>query len=70
MSLTRPLRPSSGIHEIMRITFEVQNGIVQSRNSPIRTAPDRTWKARKYAMVKPSGRVMASVRTTNFTVDR
>ena len=28
--LTSPLRPSSGTHEIMRITFEVQNGIVQS----------------------------------------
>ena len=33
--LTSPLRPSSGIHEIMRITFEVQNGIVQTRNSTI-----------------------------------
>ena len=33
--MTSPLRPSSGIHEIMRMTFEVQNGIVQSRNSPI-----------------------------------
>ena len=35
VELTSPLRPSSGIHEIMRITFEVQNGTVQSRNSTI-----------------------------------
>ena len=45
--LTRPLRPSSGIHEIMRITFEVQNGIVQTRNSAICMVAERTWNARK-----------------------
>ena len=40
--LTRPLRPSSGTHEIMRITFEVQNGIVHSerQHEADRGAPD------------------------------
>ena len=33
--LTTPLRPSSGIQEIMRMTLLVQNGIVQIRNSVI-----------------------------------
>ena len=42
-----PLRPSSGIHEIMRITFEVQNGMVQRRNSTTCHPSERTWKARK-----------------------
>ncbi len=31
----------------MRITFEVQNGIVQTRNSTICVVALRTWKARK-----------------------
>ena len=46
--LTRPLRPSSGIQEIMRITFEVQNGMVQTQEQH-RSASvvERTWKARK-----------------------
>ena len=42
-----PLRPRKGIQEIMRMMFEVQNGIVQSRNSAICMVCDRTWKARK-----------------------
>ena len=33
--LKRPLRPRKGIQEIMRMTFEVQNGTVQSRKSAI-----------------------------------
>ena len=33
--LTRPLRPSSGIHEIMRMTLDVQKGIVQMIASTI-----------------------------------
>ncbi len=33
--LISPFLPSSGIHEIMRMMFEVQNGTVHSRNSPI-----------------------------------
>ncbi len=45
--LTRPLRPSSGIQAIMRITLEVQNGIVQSSDNPICQVLDLTWKARK-----------------------
>ena len=40
--LTRPLRPSSGIHAIMRITFEVQNGMVQSSVSTICQVLERT----------------------------
>jgi hypothetical protein len=45
--LITPLRPSSGIHEIMRITFEVQKGMVQTRNSTTCQPSERTWKARK-----------------------
>ena len=47
VELTSPLRPRSGIHEIVRMTFEVQNGTVQTRNSAIRHVVERTWKARK-----------------------
>ena len=32
---TRPLRPSSGIHEIMRMTLLVQKGTVQTMNSTV-----------------------------------
>jgi len=31
----------------MRITFDVQNGIVHSRNSTVCHVSERTWKARK-----------------------
>ncbi|MNL55819.1 hypothetical protein D3C87_1792590 [compost metagenome] len=44
---TRPLRPSSGTQAIMRITFDVQNGTVQSTNSAVCMPEERTWKARK-----------------------
>ena len=33
--LNTPLRPRNGIHEIMRMIVEVQNGTEQSRNRPI-----------------------------------
>ena len=45
--LTSPLRPSSGTQEIMRMTFEVQNGMVHTRKSTICPVSERTWKARK-----------------------
>ena len=45
--LTRPFLPSSGIQEIIRMMFEVQNGIVHSRNRPIASSWLRTWKTRK-----------------------
>ena len=45
--LASPLRPRNGIHEIMRMTLEVQNGMVQTRNSTICQVGERTWKARK-----------------------
>jgi len=45
--LTTPFRPSNGTHEIMRMTFDVQNGMVQTRNSTICIVAERTWKARK-----------------------
>jgi hypothetical protein len=47
VGLTRPLRPSTGIHEIMRMMFEVRNGTVQIRNSTVCVLAFRTWKARK-----------------------
>ena len=46
--LKMPLRPRNGIHEIMRMMFEVQNGTVHSRNSAICHRMLRTWKTRKY----------------------
>ena len=45
--LTKPLRPSSGTHEIMRITFDVQNGMVHRTNNNVCMPDERTWKARK-----------------------
>ena len=47
VELTSPLRPSTGIHEIMRMMLEVRNGTVQTRNSTICMAAVRMWKARK-----------------------
>jgi hypothetical protein len=38
----RPLRPRNGIHEIMRMMFEVQNGMVQTRNSTVCQVGERT----------------------------
>ena len=50
--------------------FDVQNGIVQSRNSAICHVNDRTWKARKYATVKPMIVQKNQVSTVNFKVFR
>jgi hypothetical protein len=36
------LRPRNGIHEIMRMMFEVQNGMVQTRNSTVCQVGERT----------------------------
>ena len=44
---TRPLRPSSGTHEIIRITLLVQNGTVQTMNSTVCVSVPSMWKARK-----------------------
>lgn len=44
---TSPLRPSTGIQEIMRMMFDVRKGTVQTRNSTICMAAVRMWKARK-----------------------
>jgi len=40
--LASPLRPRKGIHEIMRMTLEVQNGMVQTRNSTVCQVAERT----------------------------
>jgi hypothetical protein len=40
------LRPRNGIQEIIRMMFEVRNGIVHSRNSAICAVAERMWKAR------------------------
>jgi len=45
--LASPLRPRNGIHEIMRMTLEVQNGMVQTKNSTCCHVVERTWNARK-----------------------
>ena len=42
-----PLRPRNGIHEIIRMMLEVQNGIVHSRNNTICQVWVLTWNARK-----------------------
>src|SRR5262245_62288735 len=57
--LKSPWRPRKGIHEIMRMTLDVQNGTVQSRNRAICQRTLRTWKTRKYETVKPITSVMA-----------
>ena len=48
--------------------FEVQNGTVQSRNSPIASSGLRTWKTRKYATQKPMISENSQVRTVNLMV--
>ena len=47
MLLTKPFLPRRGIQEIILITFEVQKGIVQSRNRTICTVIVLTSKRRK-----------------------
>src|ERR1700712_4234659 len=66
--LTRPLRPSSGIQAIMRMTLEVQNGIVHSSDSAICQVLDLTQNARKYATVKPMNSVSSHTRKHSFRV--
>jgi hypothetical protein len=66
--LTSPLRPSSGTHEIMRITLEVQKGTVHSTNSTVCIVDERTWKARKYATEKPMSSVMPHTSRQNLKV--
>ena len=62
--MNTPLRPRNGIHEIIRMMFDVQNGTVQSRNNPIFKVKLLTWKTRKYATVKPMTSVTAQTITT------
>ena len=69
-SLTRPFLPSNGIHEIIRITFDVQKGIVHSKNSAICRAIDWTQKARKSAIKNPTMSVITQVMNTNLIVDK
>ncbi len=52
------------------MTFEVQKGIVHTRKSTICHVSERTWKARKYATVKPRSSVASHTRTQNFRVER
>ena len=68
--LTRPLRPSSGTQEIIRMTLLVQKGTVQMMNSTVCISVPCTWKARNQAIEKPSAAVIAQVSTPNFSVDR
>src|SRR5206468_7673526 len=68
--LTRPFLPRSGSHEIMRITFDVQNGIVQMTKSTVCAAVERMWKARKYASEKPSTSVTAHAASEKRSVDQ
>ena len=68
--LTSPFRPSTGIHEIMRMMLEVRNGTVQMRNSTVCIAALRTWNARKYATQKPTTSVMAQTIAANLSVLR
>ena len=52
----------------MRITFEVQNGMVQSRNNVICVVRLRMWNTRKCAIVKPSTSVIAQTIRQNLSV--
>src|SRR3990167_4282702 len=69
-SLTRPLRPKSGTQAIMRITLDVQNGMVHKTNSTTCTPLDLTWKARKYDTVNPMTSVSNHTSKLNLKVDR
>ena len=42
-----PFLPRKGIHEIIRIMFDVQNGTVHNSNSAICQIRLCTWKAKK-----------------------
>jgi hypothetical protein len=66
--LIRPSLPSSGIQEIMRMMFEVQNGTVQRRKRPMASSGLRIWKTRKYATQKPMISENSQVRIVNLTV--
>ena len=45
--LTKPLRPSSGTQDTMRMTLDVQKGIVHSTKSSVCMPLERTQKAKK-----------------------
>ncbi len=60
----------SKLQDTMRMTFEVQNGIVQSRKRPICHFRFRTWNTRKYEQVKPISMVATRVSAAYFSVFR
>ena len=68
--LISPSLPRSGIHEIIRMMLEVQNGTVQSRNSPSARSWFRTWKTRKYATQKPRISEKIQVKHGELDVDQ
>ena len=57
--LNAPLRPRKGIHAMVRMMPEVQNGIAHSRNSTVRVSRPRTWNTRNQAMLNPRNSVIA-----------
>ena len=64
--LNAPFRPRNGIHAIVRMIPDVQNGIAHNRNNTVRVTALRTWKIRKYAMLKPRNSVIAQTMNANF----
>ena len=67
---TKPLRPSKGIQEIMRITLEVQKGTVHRTNNKVWVEEERTQNAKKYAMQKPKMSVTNQTTKLMRTVDQ
>ena len=70
VEFTSPLRPSKGIHEIMRMTLDVQNGMVHKRNKTICICKVLTQNARNSATRKPVTKVKSQVTKTNLRLDR
>ena len=68
--LTRPLRPSSGTHEIMRMTFEVQNGTVHSTNSTVCMRRRAHVEGQKVGDGEAETSVMTQTSRQNLSVDR
>ena len=65
--LKAPLRPRNGIHAMVRMMPDVQNGIAQSRKRTVRVIALRIWNMRNQAMLKPRNSVIAQTMTANFS---
>ena len=70
IELNTPFRPKKGIQDIILMIFDVQNGIVHTRNKTICHRNVLTWKHKKYAIGNPMTRVKIQVRMVYLNVLR